>query len=126
MLELCPRFYVQTESQALSHCVCATYLNEALGSLVKCLFDFSCNTIFHLADDPACFLLSSYHTSICSIELNAKVSSRSTGVVAGSEDDATDGFVFPDHTGDGRCGHYPVVSDDQATHLRKCHTGVCV
>lgn len=84
------------------------------------------NTIFHLADAPACFLLSSYHTSICSIELNAKVSIRSSRVVAGSEDDATDGFVFPDHTRDGRCGHYPVVSNDQTTHLRKCHTGVCM
>lgn len=104
-------------------CLCQL-LNEY--SLVKCLSDFSCNTIFHLANAAACFLLSSYHTSICSIELNAKVSIRSTGVVAGSEDDATDGFVFPDHTGDGWCGHYAMVSNDQTTHLGKCHTGVSV
>lgn len=90
------------------------------------LLTYSRNTIFHLADAPACFLLSSYHTSICSIELNAKVSIRSTRVVAGSEDDATDGFVFPDYTRDGRRWHYPVVSNDHSTHLRKCHTGVCV
>lgn len=65
-------------------------------------------------------LLSSYRTSICSVELNAKVSIRPTGVVAGGEDYPTDGFIFPDQAGDGRCGHYPVVSDDQATHLKKC------
>lgn len=100
------------------------YLREYI--IVKCLSDFSRNTIFHLAHAPACLLLSSYHTSICSIEFNAKVSIRSTGVVAGSEDYPTNGFVFPDHAGDGRCGHYPVVSNDQATHLRKCHTGVLV
>lgn len=93
--------------------------------LVKYLSNFSCKTIFHSACAPAC-LLSSYHTSICSIELNAKVSIRSTGVVAGSEDNPTNGFVFPDHAGDGRCGHYPVVSNDQTTHLWKCHTGVFV
>ena len=88
------------------------------------LVNFSRNTIFLLADAPACFLLSSFQTSVCSIELYAKVSIRSPGVVAGSEDDATDGFVFPDHTGDGRRGHDPVVSNDNTTHLRKCHTGV--
>lgn len=87
--------------------------------LVKCLPDVSRNTVLHLAEGPACFLLSSYHTSICSIELNAKVSVGSTRAMAGSEDDATDGFVFPDHTGDCRRGHYPMVSNDQTTHLRK-------
>lgn len=65
-------------------------------------------------------------TSVCCVELDAKVSIRSSGVVAGSEDDASDGFVFPDHTGDGRCGHYPVVSNDETTHLCKCQTGGCV
>ena len=63
-------------------------------------------------------------TSIGSVELNAKVSIRSTGVMAGSEDDAANGFVFPDHTGDGWGGHYPMVSDDQMAHLRKSHAGV--
>lgn len=86
--------------------------------------DFSCITILHLAIATACFLLSSYHTSICSIKLNAKVSIRSTGVVAGSENDASDGFAFPDHTGDGWRGHYPVVSNDQTTHLGESHIGV--
>lgn len=64
------------------------------------------------------------HTSISSVELNTKVSIRSTRVMAGSENDTTDGFVFPDHTGDGRRGHYPVVTNNQLTHLRKCHS-VC-
>lgn len=73
---------------------------------------------FLLAHALACLLLSSYHTSISSIELNAKVSIRSTRVVAGSEYDPPDGFVFSNHTGDGRCGHHPIVSNDQATHLR--------
>lgn len=86
--------------------------------------DFSCITILHLAIATACFLLSSYHTSICSIKLNAKVSIRSTGVVAGSENDASDGFAFPDHAGDGWRGHYPVVSNDQTTHLGESHIGV--
>lgn len=84
-------------------------------------------TVFsHLALAPAFPLLSGYRTSICSVELDAKVPLRSAGVVTGSEDDPTDGFGFPDHTGDGRRGHYPVVSDDQATHLRKCHAGAPV
>lgn len=85
---------------------------------------FSCNTILYLANASACFLFSSYHTSICSIKLNAKVSIRSTGIGAGSENDASDGFAFPDHTGDGWRGHYPVVSNDQTTHLGKSHIGV--
>lgn len=85
--------------------------------------DVSCDTVLHLARSSACFLLSSYHTSVCSIKLNAKVSIGATGIVAGGENDASDGFVFPDHTGDGRCGHYPVVSDDQTTHLRKMSHG---
>lgn len=46
--------------------------------------------------------------------------------MAGSEDNPTDGFAFPDHAGDGRCGHDPVLPNDQASHLRKCHTGVFV
>lgn len=97
-------------------------LNEAGQALLTSLV-----TLFiHLADAHACFLLSSYHTSVCSIELNAKVSIRSTAVVAGSEDDATDGFVFPDYAGNGGCGHHPVVSNDHTTHLRKCHAGLCV
>lgn len=79
-----------------------------------------------LAPAPACLLLSSYHTSICSIKLDAKDPLGSTGVVTCSEDYPTDGFVFPDHAGDGRRGHYPMVSDDQATHLRKCHAGAFV
>lgn len=85
---------------------------------------FSCNTILHLADVSACAPLSGYHTSIGSIEFNAKISIRSTGIMTGSEDDATNGFVFHDHTWDGRRGHYPVVSNDQTTHLRKCHKGL--
>lgn len=99
----------------------AAYLNEALYNLVKCLTSPP-NTILHAS---ASFLLSSYHTSICCVKLNAKVSIRSTRVTAGSEDDAANGFVLPDHAGDGRRGHYPVVSDDQTTHLGKCHTQVC-
>lgn len=84
-------------------------------------------TLFsHLAPAPACLPLSSYHTSICSVELDAKVPLGSTGVVTRGEDYPADGFAFPDHTGDGRRGHYPVVSDDQATHLRKCHAGAFV
>lgn len=75
----------------------ATCLNEGLFSLVL-MSDFSCNTILHLADASACDPLSCYHTSIGSIEFNAKISIRSTGIMAGGEDDATDGFVFPDHT----------------------------
>lgn len=86
--------------------------------------DFSSNTGLHLAVASTCFLLSDDHTSVCSIKLNAKVSIRSTRAVAGSEDDAPDGFVFPDHAGDGGRGHYPVVSNDQTTNLWKCHTGV--
>lgn len=84
------------------------------------------STISLLALAPARPRLSGYPTSICSVELDAKVPLGSARVVAGSEDYPTDGFVFPDHTGDGRRGHYPVVSDDQATHLRKCHTGASV
>lgn len=84
-------------------------------------------TVFpHLALAPAFPLLSGYRTSICSVELDAKVPLGSAGVVTGSEDNPTDGFVFPDHTGNGRRGHYPMVSDDQATHLRKCHAGAFV
>lgn len=86
--------------------------------------EFFCNTIFHLASAPACSPLSSYHTSVCHVELNAKVSIRSPRVMAGSEDDATDSFVFPDYTRDGRCGHYPKVSNDHTTDLKKCHTYV--
>lgn len=88
--------------------------------------NFSPDTILHLADAPAFILLSSYHTSVCSVEPNAKVSIGSTRVMAGSEDDAANGFVFPDHAGDGRCGHYPVVSNDQTAHLGKSRTGVRV
>lgn len=80
--------------------------------------EFFCNTIFHLASAPACSPLSSYHTSVCHVELNAKVSIRSPRVMAGSEDDATDSFVFPDYTRDGRCGHYPKVSNDRSVATR--------
>lgn len=46
--------------------------------------------------------------------------------MAGSKDNPTDGFAFPDQAGDGRCGHDAMLSNDQATHLWKCHTGVFV
>lgn len=93
--------------------------------LVKCPSNFCHNTILHLAETPACFLISGYHTSICSIELNAKVPIRSTRVMACCENNAANGFVFPDYTGNRWRGHDPMLSNDQTAHLRKCHTGVC-
>lgn len=111
-------------------CVCTTYLDKATRStlsLVKCLSVFSNNTtILLLAVTPACFLLSSYSTSICSVILDAKVSVGSSGVVTGCEDDAANGFVLPDYTGDGWCGHDPVVANDQTTYLKKGVSHRCV
>ena len=116
-----PSLYQCRDSQSF---LCSCHTSKRSFGLPALMLNFSRNTILHLADVPACFLHSNYHTSICHIKLNAKVSLRSSGVVAGSEDDATDGFVFPDHAGDGRRGHYPMVSNDQTADLQKCHTGV--
>lgn len=79
--------------------------------------------MLYQADAAECFQFSHYHTSVCGVKLYAKVSIRSSGVVAGGEDDATNGFVLPDHTGNGRCGHDPLVSNDQTTDLRRRHRG---
>lgn len=56
-------------------------------------------------------------TSICNIELNAKVPIGPPWVVAGCQNDATNGFDLPDDAGHGWGGKDPVLPDDQAANL---------
>lgn len=56
-------------------------------------------------------------TAIGHIELDPKVSTGAPGVVAGCEDDPTDGLDLPDDAGNGRSGQEPVMADHQTSDL---------
>lgn len=57
-------------------------------------------------------------TSIGSIEFNPKISIGPTRVVAGRQNDAADGFDFPDDAGHCWGGENAVLPDDQAANLK--------
>lgn len=61
--------------------------------------------------------MATVHTSVCHIELDSKVSTGTSRVVAGREDDPTDGLDLPDDAGHGRGGQESVVADYQTTNL---------
>ena len=56
-------------------------------------------------------------TAIGHVELDPKVPGGAPGVVAGCEDDPTEGLDLPDDAGDGRRGQEAVVADDQTSDL---------
>jgi len=56
-------------------------------------------------------------TSIGNIEFNAKISVGPARVVAGCQNDAANGFDFPDDAGHGWGGENAVLPDDQAADL---------
>ena len=60
-------------------------------------------------------------TAIGHVELDPKVPGGAPGVVAGCEDDPTEGLDLPDDAGHGRCGQEAVVADDQTSDLHGRH-----
>lgn len=58
-----------------------------------------------------------YCTSIGSIELDAEVSIRSSGVVTGCKDNSTNSFDLPDHTRHSWCRHDAILTNYETTHL---------
>ncbi len=61
------------------------------------------------------------HASLTStryVELDAEVSIGAARVVTGCQDDPPDGFDLSDHTGNSRCWHNPILTNDQPANLR--------
>lgn len=57
-------------------------------------------------------------TSTRYVELYAEVSIGAARVVTGCQDDPTDGFDFTNHTGNSRCWHNPILTNDQSANLQ--------
>lgn len=60
-----------------------------------------------------------YSTSIGDVVLNPKVPIGTTRIVAGCQNDSSDGFYFADYAGHCRRRHDPILTDNQSAKLEQ-------